>query len=163
MLSYSIYLSLPDTSLSLRPSKSPHVVANSILFYGYYSTVCVCTCVCIVYIYNKYTFIFWWTTSSVHLLMDTGCFHTLAIVNNAAVNIGVHPSFQISGFGKYVTDISIQLLNGWDDIFKEHIYIIIIRIKIDKYFFGFLCWRFLSEIFLNSDIISLFCLLGSHY
>ena len=44
--------------------------------------VCVCVCVC--------------TTSSlsIHLSMDTACFLVLAIVNSAAVDIGVDISFQ---------------------------------------------------------------------
>ena len=35
---------------------------------------------------------------SIHLSMDTGCFHALAIVDSAAMNIGVHVSFQIKSF-----------------------------------------------------------------
>ena len=53
---------------------------HSLLMVEQYYCVCVCVSVCVC------------------LCMDTGCFHTLAIVNNAAVNTGVHVSFQNSVF-----------------------------------------------------------------
>ena len=35
---------------------------------------------------------------SIHLLMDSSCFHVLAVINCAAVNTEVHVSFWIMGF-----------------------------------------------------------------
>ena len=37
-----------------------------------------------------------------------GCFHVLAIVNSAAMNIGVHVSFQIMVFSRYMPRSYIQ-------------------------------------------------------
>ena len=50
--------------------------------------VCVCMCV---YIYPTFSL-------SIHLLIDTDCFHILAIINNAAVKLQVSISFQINIF-----------------------------------------------------------------
>ena len=40
-----------------------------------------------------------------------GCFHILVVVNNAAVNIGVHVSFQISVFIFFRCIPGVELLN----------------------------------------------------
>ena len=71
------------------PSKSIHVAANGkISFFLWINSIPLCVCVCIHHIF------FICLSVDGHL----GCFLILAIVNNAAVNIRVHVSFQISVF-----------------------------------------------------------------
>ena len=50
-----------------------------------------------------------------------GCFHILAIVNSAAVNIGVHVYFQIMVFSGYMPrrgiDVSLKIVTIWQILF----------------------------------------------
>ena len=47
----------------------------------------------------------------IYLLMDTGCFYTLAVENNASVNIGIHISFQVNVLFPLGTYTDVKLLN----------------------------------------------------
>ena len=78
------------TSLSMRISSCMYVVANGIISFFFYDWVIFH---CIMY------HIFF-----IHLSVDghLGCFHVLAIVKSAAVNIGVHATFWIVVLSRYI-------------------------------------------------------------
>ena len=75
-------------------SRSIHVTANgSISFFFFFSfTTKWYSVVCMYHIFFIQSYV------NEHL----GCCHVLAIVNNAAVNIGIHVSFQIMVFFGYI-------------------------------------------------------------
>ena len=77
------------------PTKSIHIVANGkIGLFLWLRSITMYVCV---YTHtHTHTHTIFFTHSSVD--GDLGCFHILATVNNAVVNIRVHVSFWISGF-----------------------------------------------------------------
>ena len=84
-LSFSVWL----MSLSVTPSKFIHVATTgkiSILFMVEWDSI--------IYIHIYIYYIFIYSSVDGHL----GCFLSLVIVNNAAMNFEAHASFQINGF-----------------------------------------------------------------
>ena len=102
------FVSVWLTSLSMIISRSIHVAANGIIsffvmaeYWIYiplylYTTVYIYIYHCIYIPHLLYAFICRWTL---------GCFHASATMNSAAMNIGMHVSFQSMVFSRYMPRI----------------------------------------------------------
>ena len=87
----TVFIFLWLISLSIIPSRSIHIIANDKLvffFYGWVIFLFISLPLCISLSHFLYSF--------VHVHFNS--FHILVIVNNAAMNIGMYLSFEISAF-----------------------------------------------------------------
>ena len=78
------------TSLCMIISRSIHVAANGIISF---------------FMTEEYSITYMYHGFFIHssIIGHLGCFHVLAIVNSAAVDTGIHVSFQIMVLYRYVT------------------------------------------------------------
>uniref|UniRef100_A0A4X1TX04 Uncharacterized protein n=1 Tax=Sus scrofa TaxID=9823 RepID=A0A4X1TX04_PIG len=94
--------------LSMRVSSSIHVVANGIILFFFMAEE-----YSIVYIYHIFL---------IHSSVDghLGCFHVLAIMNSAEVNIQTHVSFSLKVLSRYMPKSEIAGSYGSAFFFKRH-------------------------------------------
>ena len=95
MITYEICLHFL-TSLSVILSRSIHITENGIISFLWLNNIPY------IYIYMRTT-----SSSSIHLSMDVSVVHVLAIVNSAAMNIGVPASFQIKLLSGYFPGVGL--------------------------------------------------------
>ena len=102
------------TSINVTIPRSVHVAANDIIsfFLWMSNKIPLCVCVCVhIHVYH----ILIYSSVSGHL----GYSHVLAIVNNAALNIKVHISSQITVFSRYMPRIARSYGDSIFSFFKE--------------------------------------------
>ena len=87
-----VFLCLTDFSMTIFGSSMLLQMVLFVLFYGWVIFHCVNTHI------HMYHIFFILSSVDGHW----GCFHVLAIVNNAAMNTGVHVSLQITVFSRYM-------------------------------------------------------------
>ena len=97
-----LFFSFLVISLYMTCSRSIHISTNDpisfLLWQSSIPHVCVCVCVYMYIHTHTHHIIFIHSSVDGHL----GCFHVLAVLNSAAVNIGMHVCFQIMVSSSYV-------------------------------------------------------------